>query len=61
MIRVEVVLWALFAFEALTGIKINFNKTKIIPMNLDTLETTRLVATIDCKLSTFSLQYLGVP
>jgi hypothetical protein len=53
--------WVLLAFEALTGIKINLSKTEMIPMNLDSVEVTRLAATIGCKLSTFSLKYLGVP
>jgi hypothetical protein len=53
--------WVLLAFEALTGIKINLSKTEMIPMNLDSVEVTRLAATIGCKLSTFPLKYLGVP
>jgi hypothetical protein len=57
---VEVMMWALFAFEALTNIKVYFSKTKMILMNLDNLEASKLVNIIGCRLSTFPLQYLGV-
>jgi hypothetical protein len=33
-VKVEVVMWALFAFEALTGIMINYAKIELVPMNL---------------------------
>jgi hypothetical protein len=57
----EVVLWTLYTFEALTGIKINFSKTELLPLNLDNEEAIMLGALAGCKLSTFPLQYLGVP
>jgi hypothetical protein len=31
---IENVTWALVAFESLTGIKINYDKTEMVPMNL---------------------------
>jgi hypothetical protein len=53
-------MWALFAFEVLTCIKVNFNKTKMIPINLINLEASRLAGIIDSKFFIFPLQYLGV-
>jgi hypothetical protein len=53
-------MWALFAFEVLTCIKVNFNKTKMIPINLVNLEASRLAGIIDSKFFIFPLQYLGV-
>jgi hypothetical protein len=41
--------------------KLIFSKTEMILINLDSLEATRLVASIYCKLFTFSLKYLDVP
>jgi hypothetical protein len=53
-------MWVLFAFEVLTCIKVNFNKTKMIPINLINLEASRLAGIIDSKFFIFPLQYLGV-
>jgi Reverse transcriptase (RNA-dependent DNA polymerase) len=57
---VEIVLWSLYAFEALTGIKINFSKTELIPLNLSQEEASELASLVGCSLSQFSLKYLGV-
>jgi hypothetical protein len=37
------------------------NKTELLPLNLDNEEIIMLAAVTGCKLSTFPLQYLGVP
>jgi Reverse transcriptase (RNA-dependent DNA polymerase) len=58
---IEVVMWALMAFKALSGIKINLSKIEMIPLNLSTEEATFLAALAGCKISSFSLKYLGVP
>jgi hypothetical protein len=57
----DATLLALYAFEALSGIKINFGKTELIPVNLSSDEAHMFAALAGCKLSQFPLQYLGVP
>jgi hypothetical protein len=57
---VEIVLWALYAFETLSRIKINFSKTEIILLNLSQEEASMLVSLVGCTLSKFPLKYLGV-
>jgi hypothetical protein len=47
--NVEAVKWALVALEALAGIKINYDKTEMIPMNLLPQETHLLTTLIGCK------------
>jgi hypothetical protein len=58
---IENVIWVLYAFEALSGIRINFSKTKLIPVNIIMEEATILTALVGCKISSFPLKYLGVP
>jgi hypothetical protein len=57
---VDAVKWALVAFEALSGIKINYDKTEIISMNLSPQEAHLLTTLIGCKVFSFSIKYLGV-
>lgn len=42
--NVENILWALFSFEALSSIKINFNKTEMVPLNLSDAESSALAS-----------------
>jgi hypothetical protein len=53
--------WILNAFEALSGIRINYNKIELIPINLSQEEAAALASLVGCKLFTFPLKYLGVP
>jgi Reverse transcriptase (RNA-dependent DNA polymerase) len=57
----DATLLALHAFKVLSGIKINFGKTELIPVNLTDDEASLFVVLACCKLSQFSLNYLGVP
>jgi hypothetical protein len=57
----EVILLVLYAFESLSDIKINYSKTKLIPMGIIIEKTTLLVELICCKIFIFSLKYLGAP
>lgn len=54
-------MWALVAFEALSGIKINFAKTDLVPMNIAQEEAKQLAVVIGCKVTSFPIKYLGVP
>jgi hypothetical protein len=58
---IENVKWALVAFESLTGIKINYDKTEMVPMNLNEEESHHYAALIGCNISHFPIKYLGLP
>jgi hypothetical protein len=49
-----------FAFEALSSIKINYNKTELIPINLGQTKAHTMVALVGCTLTSFSITYLGI-
>ena len=47
-------------FEALSGLKINLNKSKIIPIGtVDNVE--ELASELGCKVGSFPMSYLGLP
>nr|CAD1842484.1 unnamed protein product [Ananas comosus var. bracteatus] len=49
------------AFSEYSGLKINFNKSSIIPINLASSETSSLARFFGCSLQNFPLNYLGLP
>jgi hypothetical protein len=51
----------LIAFEHLCGLKINYEKYEMAPLNISLEEGEELENTIGCRLSTLSITYLGVP
>ena len=52
--------WILMWFEALSGLKINLNKSKIIPIGtVDNVE--ELASELGCKVRSFPTSYLGLP
>jgi hypothetical protein len=48
-------------YEQLSGMKVNFHKSEILPMNLDQEETQRFAHIFSCPVGSFPLKYLGVP
>jgi Reverse transcriptase (RNA-dependent DNA polymerase) len=58
--NIDVVLWALYVFEALSGIKINYSKNETDTYQLGTYITQTLATMIGCKLNYFSISYLGI-
>jgi hypothetical protein len=48
-------------FEQLSGMKINYNKSNLMPMNLDEDETMGYAKIFCCKVGSFPFKYLGVP
>jgi Reverse transcriptase (RNA-dependent DNA polymerase) len=57
---VEKVKWALRAFEAISGLKINFLKSEIIPLNISPDEGLYFANLLNCTLGKLPLKYLGV-
>jgi hypothetical protein len=58
---IENVKWDLVAFESLISIKINYDKTEMVSMNLTEEETHQYAALICCNISYFPIIYLGLP
>jgi hypothetical protein len=55
---VERIKWDLRAFEGLSGLKINFNKTELIALNIDLASAHNFATQLHYKLGTISLKYL---
>ena len=59
--KIEALKLYLIAFENLSGMKINYDKSEMIPLNLSPSEGTALAAIFGCKMATLPLTYLGLP
>jgi hypothetical protein len=53
--------WILACFEHMSGMRINFHKCDLVPINVDENDAQFIAQTLSCKLGEFSMQYLGVP
>jgi hypothetical protein len=53
--------WVLTCFERVSGMKVNYNKSELVPLNLepDKAETFKMI--FDCLEGSFPIKYLGVP
>lgn len=51
----------LHSFSPATGLKINFHKSCLLPINLDTVKASQLAAIFGCQVGTFPFTYLGLP
>lgn len=51
----------LLAFENLPGMKINFSKSVMVPLNLTDLEGQQLAQIFGCDISSLPITYLGLP
>lgn len=51
----------LHTFAASTGLKVNFAKSQMIPLNVSEEEATRLSGIFQCALGTLPFTYLGLP
>jgi Reverse transcriptase (RNA-dependent DNA polymerase) len=52
--------WALRVFEEISGLKINLNKSEMIPLNLDTSSCNFYANLLNCPVGKLSIKYLGV-
>ena len=48
-------------FEKISGMRINFHKSEIVPMNLDVDEAHEISHLFGCPIGSFPMKYLGVP
>jgi mannosylglycoprotein endo-beta-mannosidase len=51
----------LLCFEAMSGLKINFDKSEVVVMGYDPEEQQRIVDSLNCRLASFPVNYLGMP
>jgi hypothetical protein len=47
--------------ENVSGMKINFNKSEVIPLNLDDNQIHEVAHVLSCLVGTLPFKYLGVP
>jgi hypothetical protein len=52
--------WALRNLEGLSRLKVNFNKSKLITINIDLVSASNFAIQLCSKLETFSMKYLGL-
>jgi hypothetical protein len=48
-------------YEQISGMRINFHKSELVPLNIELSEAHRLAHVFSCPLGTFPIKYLGVP
>ena len=48
-------------FEQLSGMRINFHKSELIPMNLEADEVHKISHIFCCPIGSFPIKYLGIP
>jgi hypothetical protein len=53
--------WFLTCFEQISGMRINYNKSEIIPLGLDESETALFADILGCVVGTFPIKYEGIP
>jgi hypothetical protein len=51
----------LMLFEKVSGMKINFNKSEFIPLNLDDDQTDEVAHVLCCPVGALPFKYLGIP
>ena len=51
----------LLTFQQSTGLKVNFAKSSMIPLNIDESEATMLAAVLGCMIGQLPFTYLGLP
>lgn len=56
---IEAAWWTMQAFEAISGIKVNLEKTEMYAINTNHLD--QLASVFKCKTATFPIKYLGLP
>ena len=51
----------LSCYEAMSRMKINFDKSEVFTMGLSEEEQQETVRVLNCKLGSFPMKYLGMP
>ena len=59
--NVEKIWWMMRGFEALSGIRVNQNKTELYYLNIDRVLAEDLAHVFGCRVGQFPFKYLGLP
>jgi hypothetical protein len=59
--NIETLKWLLLGYEDISGMKINFHKCELVPLNLSEDESNTLATQLGCKLSQLPMIFLGMP
>jgi hypothetical protein len=51
----------LSSFELMSGMRVNYNKSELIPMNVEDQEVGEIASVFGCPVGTFPIKYLGIP
>lgn len=51
----------LLSFAESTGLKVNYNKSRMFPINLSDQKLNHLANTFGCEVGSFPFTYLGLP
>ena len=53
--------WILTCFEQLSGMRINYHKSELVPINMGHDECTQFLDILQCVVGSFLVKYLGLP
>jgi hypothetical protein len=53
--------WILTCFEQISGMRINFHKSELIPINIEVEELQPFIDIFKCEVGIFPVKYLGIP
>jgi hypothetical protein len=51
----------LTCFEQISGRRINFHKSELIPINIETEDLQPFIDIFQCEVGSFPVKYLGIP
>lgn len=51
----------LYCFEWMSGLRINYHKSEVLVMGVDSLEQERIANMFNCKVGSLPMVYLGIP
>jgi hypothetical protein len=61
LVSADHLMWIMVCFEQILGMKINHNKSDMVPVNLGEEETLQYSRIFCCKVGSFPFKYLRVP
>lgn len=53
--------WVLTCFEQVSGMKINYSKSELIPVGMSPEQVAPFLSIFGCTEGTFPIKYLGIP
>src|SRR3954466_6577998 len=53
--------WILTCFEQISGMRINYHKSELIPINMTETDARPFLDIFECIMGNFPVKYLGIP